>query len=765
MNKLKMRTKIIFGFGLVIIIMAVLMGVISLVTKNVEEELKTLNQIEIPLVQLADAYNINTLDLLIYQAKFLIDSRDEKSIKAALAAFGPMTKEMLAQGKALQASAQGEAAEALNQMMTGLEEKLRHWESSLKQMEQGVYEREKVLDSLDSTSAEFMQACLNYESRHGQLVEAEINKFNSFSGGDISELRRRIGQSALLTAVISKFSSIQTKIFSATHDSDVTRLRELIKEFDPLDDTIKQLSAMTATAANLEYLKSLLNYSAACRQLLAQGAKAIEDTAARRQQCLDVSAALRAMFDEANRKSLAMMYDSAQRTGSYIEFTRIVIVAGFIVSLILSILIALGITGMVVRPVKATSAALEAIANGDFTVNIDPAMLRRKDEMGIMLADAQRMCETLSATFASMIEDAEVVANAATEISQGNQSLSAKTQQQAGAIQETASALEQMTSSVKNNAQSSEAANRMARETSRIAQDGGKAVERTVEAMREVTASSKKINDIINVVNEIAFQTNLLALNAAVEAARAGEAGRGFAVVAGEVRNLAGRSAQAAKEIQTLITDSVSKVEHGNNLVAESGELLSKIITNIREVSDTIHEISSASQEQATGIEQVSKAVSQMDEAVQQNAAFVEEVASSSDSMTSVAKNMRSQISRFKVRKLKTPSLPAPAGYTEEFKPAAPPRPAAPARPTPRLAAPRPVSPAKPATAPAKPAPKPLAVPPKTQPKPTAAPAPARPAPKPAGSSKPEETAPAAYKSGAKDDFFGVSELDGFEEF
>jgi methyl-accepting chemotaxis protein len=204
-----------------------------------------------------------------------------------------------------------------------------------------------------------------------------------------------------------------------------------------------------------------------------------------------------------------------------------------------------------------------------------------------------------------------------------------------------------MAGAVKESASHSQYANNLALKTSQTAQEGGAVLNRTVTAMQEVSESSKKINDIINVVNEIAFQTNLLALNAAVEAARAGEAGRGFAVVAGEVRNLAGRSANAAKEIQTLITDSVDKVEHGNQLVRESGELLSKIIADAEAVVGTIGEISNSAQEQASAIEEINKAMSQMDSGIQQNAAMVEEIASATEQLHLAADNAREQVSQF----------------------------------------------------------------------------------------------------------------------
>ncbi len=300
-------------------------------------------------------------------------------------------------------------------------------------------------------------------------------------------------------------------------------------------------------------------------------------------------------------------------------------------------------------PIRRTAEIIKQAAQGDFTAQLDPAYRERGDEIGQVARDLALMSDSLSSTVSEVMAAAETVATAAEEISQGNRDLSDRTQQQASAIEETASAVEQLTSSVRNNAGNARQANELSKKTAQMAKEGGAAVGRTVESMAAVTSASKKINDIITVVNEIAFQTNLLALNAAVEAARAGEAGRGFAVVAGEVRNLAGRSASASKEIQALISDSVNKVEQGNQLVADSGRLLGQIIDNVQGVADTVAEITSASQEQATGIEEVNKAVSQMDQAVQQNAGLVEEATSASENMASAANELRSLMRRFKV--------------------------------------------------------------------------------------------------------------------
>ena len=242
---------------------------------------------------------------------------------------------------------------------------------------------------------------------------------------------------------------------------------------------------------------------------------------------------------------------------------------------------------------------------------------------------------------------AHEVSIAAEQVSQGNANLSQRTQEQASSLEQVASSMEQMTGTTAQNASNAELTNKLAQDASKLAENGVNVVRNAVKAMNEIDSSSKKIADIIKVIDEIAFQTNLLALNAAVEAARAGEQGRGFAVVASEVRNLAGRSATAAKEIKVLIEDSVSKVESGAELVNESGRSLEEIVSSVKKASVMATEIAEASKEQSDGIEQVNKAILQMDEMTQQNASLVEEAAAASEAMGAQAQELSALVSYF----------------------------------------------------------------------------------------------------------------------
>jgi len=295
--------------------------------------------------------------------------------------------------------------------------------------------------------------------------------------------------------------------------------------------------------------------------------------------------------------------------------------------------------------INDTARVLSAMAEGRLDERIDADY---DGIFGRLKEDANTTGERLTEVIGSIREAANTVATGAGEIAQGNTDLSQRTEEQASSLEETASSMEQMTSSVKQASETAMEANELAGGAQTKARKGGSVVSSAVQAMDEINTSSKKIADIIGVIDEIAFQTNLLALNAAVEAARAGEQGKGFAVVAGEVRNLAQRSAGAAKEIKDLIRDSVAKVENGTELVNESGNMLTEIVESVENVSAMIQEISNGAAEQASGIEQVNKAVMQMDEMTQQNAALVEEASAASETMTEQAKSMLALVSFFK---------------------------------------------------------------------------------------------------------------------
>ncbi len=313
----------------------------------------------------------------------------------------------------------------------------------------------------------------------------------------------------------------------------------------------------------------------------------------------------------------------------------------------------------VVVPINESTRVIESLSDGDLTQTMNGEF---EGQFLTMQGAVNTSISNLMKMVGEIRESASSINTSANEIAQGNLDLSQRTEEQASSLEETASSIEELTGTVKQNADNAQQANQLAAGARTEAEKGGAVVTDAIAAMSEINQASKKIADIIGVIDEIAFQTNLLALNAAVEAARAGEQGRGFAVVAAEVRNLAQRSAGAAKEIKTLINDSVQKVEEGSKLVNESGTNLGQIVDSVQKVNDIIAEIAAASSEQSTGIDQINKAIAQMDEMTQQNASLVEEAAAASESMDEQAKGLTELISFFNTGNNSTGGSTAAAG-------------------------------------------------------------------------------------------------------
>ncbi len=318
--------------------------------------------------------------------------------------------------------------------------------------------------------------------------------------------------------------------------------------------------------------------------------------------------------------------------------------------MVLIALLVIGLWFMTFRAIAMPLAIAVSLANrvaaGDLTVRIETD---GRGEFGKLMLALKSMDENLARMVCDIRYGAEAIATSANEVASGNSNLSQRSEEQASTLEETASSMEELTAAVKENTESARKASVLAKNANTVAENGGKVVREVVLTMNEIQESSRKIADIIAVIDSIAFQTNILALNAAVEAARAGEQGRGFAVVASEVRSLAQRSADAAKEIKTLIGNSVDKVEAGTRLVENAGRTMNEIVDSVARVSGIIDQISSASIEQSSGIGQVNQAISQMDQVVQQNAAVVEQASAAADSMRMQAQRLQEVVGVFRI--------------------------------------------------------------------------------------------------------------------
>ena len=339
------------------------------------------------------------------------------------------------------------------------------------------------------------------------------------------------------------------------------------------------------------------------------------------------------------------------------DAARAMVGAGLALAVAVAVALGWWITRLITVPVDEAVRATREIANGNLAVSLS---VRSRDEIGQLLQGLIEMRDKLAAVVSEVRSNAEGVATASAEIAQGNSDLSGRTESQASALEETAASMEQLGSTVRQNADNARQANQLALNASTVATHGGEVVAQVVDTMRGINDSSRRIADIIGVIDGIAFQTNILALNAAVEAARAGEQGRGFAVVAGEVRSLAQRSADAAKEIKSLITASVERVEQGSQLVDQAGTTMEEVVTAIRRVTDIMGEISAASSEQASGVAQVGEAVTQMDHATQQNAALVEQSAAAAASLNQQAQDLVGAVAVFRLTQQHAAAVHAP---------------------------------------------------------------------------------------------------------
>ena len=343
-----------------------------------------------------------------------------------------------------------------------------------------------------------------------------------------------------------------------------------------------------------------------------------------------------------NEDGAAASYAEAKTTYDSVRLTLIVLL---VLQLVAGALVAMFLTRNTVDPLQRMVSVAERVAGGDLGVDVDTS---RRDEFGRLATALEEMRSALNRSIGTVRGSAESIAMSSSEVAAGSSDLSARTEQMASSLEETSATMQTLSETVRQNADATRQATSLAREASQVAEQGGEVVGRVVGTMEEINTSSRKISDIIGVIDGIAFQTNILALNAAVEAARAGEQGRGFAVVAGEVRSLAQRSAEAAREIKALIGTSVDKVDAGTRLVAEAGQTMQELVQAVQRVSHIIEDISRATQEQSTSLTEVGQAVNRLDEVTQQNAALVEESSAAAESLRDQAAQLSAAVSGFK---------------------------------------------------------------------------------------------------------------------
>jgi len=452
----------------------------------------------------------------------------------------------------------------------------------------------------------------------------------------------------------TKANSVRALVITRSDDAEIKRL--LTPQLEASTKRISELHKQVEQLLRTEEAKALFGEVSAKRKTYvdARNAAIERKKAGKPEEALRLVDSAMVPAIEVYVASIQKLVDyyvrdvgkSATEAAARSSFGRNALIAASVVGLLLGIFLAWRITVSVTGPLRQAMGVAAALAKGDLTPRVE---VRSQDELGQLLGALGNTVSQLQRIIGGVRESSDAIGTATKEIATGNADLSQRTEEQASSLEETASSMEELTSTVKRNAENAKQANQLAASASEVAVRGGAVVSEVVGTMSSINESSKKIVDIISVIDGIAFQTNILALNAAVEAARAGEQGRGFAVVASEVRNLAQRSATAAKEIKALIGDSVDKVGAGTKLVDEAGKTMQEIVSSVKRVTDIMSEITAASQEQSAGIEQVNQAITQMDEVTQQNSALVEEAAAAAESLEEQAQNLTQAVSVFKL--------------------------------------------------------------------------------------------------------------------
>jgi len=464
-----------------------------------------------------------------------------------------------------------------------------------------------------------------------------INAINAYRG-QINELRR-----AEMAVVLQESQTALDQDLQHIRTLREKTLPDLGRAYEALISSTEERALWQDTQARLAEFVALQDKLIADRKAGDRAQATVQVMGRSREAFTAVVINIQKLVD-LNTRGAQESYTESEHVFSTVLTTMIVLI---VAAMAAGVALAWYLTRSTVRPLTQMVGVAQRVAEGNLAVQVDTS---RRDELGQLARALSDMRDSLNGSLSTVRSSAESIAMSSSEVAAGSSDLSARTEQMASSLEETSATMQALTDTVRQNADATRQASQLARSASEVADRGGTVVSQVVNTMDEINASSRKIADIIGTIDGIAFQTNILALNAAVEAARAGEQGRGFAVVAGEVRSLAQRSAQAAREIKSLIGSSVERVETGARLVGDAGHTMREIVTAVQRVTDIIQEISSATQAQSTSLSEVGQAVQRLDEVTQQNAALVEESSAASESLREQDGSLKQVVAQFRLQ-------------------------------------------------------------------------------------------------------------------
>ena len=655
MKNLKLGVKIGLGFGLLILIAALLGGMAMLNMGTVGKQADRLAQEIAPEVAVANDVERDSLVTMYNMRGFALTGEN--------AYWELMTKELAGVEKNLQTAKElAQKYPALTALRENTE-KASAKVAQYRKLAEEAYVLDKAMEenrkAMDQSAAQFNKAGDEFFSSQREAMFQEVAK-----GADKAALNERTQKMDFVQDVLYIGGNIRVANFKSQALRDPKLIQDAMKHFEEIEGLLAKLRPITRAEANIRQMEEIRNSAAAYKEAMASYIKnwlAMQDSTKKREAI--AGEVLQAAKDTA-LGGVKETQESTTAAAASLSSSITVMAVGLVAALLIGVGVALVITKGITGPVAKGVAFARAMAEGDLTQSLD---VDQKDEIGLLANALRQMTQRLTEVMTEVVEGSNNVASGSTELAATSETLSQGASEQAASVEEVSASMEQMASNIQQNADNAVQTEAMALKAAKDAEEGGRAVTQTVTAM-------KQIAEKISIIEEIARQTNLLALNAAIEAARAGEHGKGFAVVAAEVRKLAERSGHAAGEISSLSSESVAVAE-------KAGTMLSAIVPDIKKTAELVQEIAAASREQNSGADQINKAVQQLDQVVQQNASASEEMASTSEELSSQSEQLLSTISFFKLehghqRRQATRALPSGRPASSRPKPAGPAAPA-----------------------------------------------------------------------------------------